>query len=549
MTVQAIAKDNRLVINVRATPAMLAFLPMTEGRRTWLKGGGLSLEDTTHNRNALVRTFGIEVETKEALPVPICKPPENFIFHRTPDGHQLNALTAWGDRPVFELIMEQGTGKTKVCTDRAQMWWCEGKIDAVIIVTKKGVHRQWAEVQVPLDAPGAVTDYWRGKLPAEEVMRPATSGPVFWCINYDGLKTNGGWAATAAFAHKHKGRIFMVCDESQEIRNVKSGRHKACSALKPFAPFRALSTGTPVGKDLTDEWAQLMWLDESIIGCRYITTFRSQFCIMGGYEGKQIIGQKNVDAYRSRIDPWRFRVTKAEIGYLPKRYDEWVFDITADQKKMIKQIKQDLATDLPTGASFAVLAASTAFNKLQQIANGFLIDTETSTCHRIMPVSKNPRAIAALEWLEAGSGKAIIWCRYREDIKIMGEALNSAGISFSEYHGGVNAPDRKLAVDSFSAPSGAQVFLANPQAAGTGIDGLQTSCSRALYYSNSFNAIDRWQSEDRLHRRGMATGTCNLTDLIAVGSTDRYIRRNITRKQGTADLSVGDMSILVSDLI
>ena len=130
-----------------------------------------------------------------------------------------------------------------------------------------------------------------------------------------------------------------------------------------------------------------------------------------------------------------------------------------------------------------------------------------------MPWDKNPRAMAAMEWFEAGDGKAIIWARFREDMAIMADALRNSGVDFVQYHGGVNDKDRKLAIDSFLSVKGAQVLLANPQSAGTGLN-LQGLCNRNLYYTNSFNAIDRWQSEDRTHRIG-TVGAVVYTDLCS----------------------------------
>jgi SNF2 family DNA or RNA helicase len=232
-------------------------------------------------------------------------------------------------------------------------------------------------------------------------------------------------------------------------------------------------------------------------------------------------------------------VTKDDIGILPKRYTEWVFDLGAEQKRLIKTIKKDLLAELDSGASVEVLTSSAAFNKLQQVANGFLIDSESGELHRLMDVRNNPRALAMLDWLSAGEGKAIIWARFKEDMRICAEALEAAGVNFVEYHGGTKDVDRKANVESFMSPTGAQVFLANPQSAGTGLN-LQGLCNRALYYSNSFNAIDRWQSEDRIHRMG-TKGICTFTDLLGVGSTDRYIRNNLRKKEGIGAMSLDEL--------
>ncbi len=185
----------------------------------------------------------------------------------------------------------------------------------------------------------------------------------------------------------------------------------------------------------------------------------------------------------------------------------------------------------------SVSNATSAFSKVQQITNGFIINEERKP-QMLMPVGKNPRLQAMLEWLDANEGKAVIWTRFIADRQLVGQALSQAGISFAEYAGTDEARyNSKLA---FMSDDSVRVFLANPQSGGTGLDGLQTVSTQALYYSNSFNSLDRWQSEDRIDRRGMIGGS-RYTDLIGVGSTDRYILRNLKKKKGISALSLGDI--------
>lgn len=544
-------EGSRATLNTRATPKVLAVLPRLEGRRSWLKGGGLLVENTPHNIGVLKSIDGVVLDAPET--------PENMVDAHafdvglgnptykpktSPYDHQIRALQKIGQKTTFGLFMEQGTGKTKTLIDWAGRLFCEGKITGVLVVSKKGVHRQWIESEVPthcgVDHYG---EYWPVKAVGESL---APGVALKWmAFNYDGIKTPSGLETAKAFCSKHRGRLMIICDESQEIKNHKSARYKAMSELKVYSSHRALATGTPIAKDLTDEWAQIRWLDESIIGIRYITAFRAEYCIMGGFEGRAVIGHKNIEAFKTKVDPFTFRATKDEIGILPKQYNDWRFDMTKEQLKLIKALKDDLEAEISSGQIVSVATAAVALNKFQQIAGGFLLDEEGAV-HRLMDVDKNPRVIAAMEWLEAGDGKAVIWARFREDMRIMAEALTVAGVSFVEYHGGISDKDRATGVKSFMDPSGAQVFLANPQSAGTGLN-LQGLCNRALYYTNSFNAIDRWQSEDRIHRIG-TVGAVTYTDLIGKKSTDLHIMRNLRQKKGISDMALGEVRQMLGEL-
>ena len=534
----------RATVHARPTPKLLAILPSLEGQRKWLKGGGLSIAASEHNLDVLRSVFpDLCVER----PVAVAGAAEFFdegLAPYTPKTkpypHQNSALDKARTKSTFALFMEQGTGKTKVAIDRAGELYCSGRITGVLVVAKKGVHRQWIESQLPEH----IGCDWKGHYWEAPNVRPASSdtgcGLQWFAINFDGAKTPKGKAACLEFADLHKGKLLIIADETQEIKNARSARHKAMEELKAASasPYRMALTGTPIAKDLTDEWAQLKWLNESILGQRYITAFRNEYCLMGGYEGRVVVGHKNIERFRERVDPFTFRATKDDLGILPKAYRKWAFSLLPAQKQAIAEIKQDLRLKLQSGDISTVANAAVAMTKVQQVSNGFFVD-EDGAHHMVIPPARNPRLLALEECLDAYEGKTIIWARFRADIKMIAEMLGSAGTSFVEYHGGTPDKERAAAVESFLDPAGARIFLSNPQAGGTGLN-LQGGCNHAIYYSNGFNAIDRWQSEDRIHRIG-TNGVVAYTDLVCKGAIDHQILSNLKRKKGISDLALGDI--------
>ena len=545
-------EGNRAVLQTRATPKILAVVSRLEGRRSWLKNSaGLAIENTPHNISVLLEVDGVVLDTdKDPQNIAAGAQDEFDLGNPTykpktkPYDHQLRALKAMQGKHAFGLFMEQGTGKTKTLIDWAGDLWSQGKITGVLVVSRKGVHRQWIESEIPAHFNGEfIGVHWPVKKFPDSLL---SGSELKWlAFNYDGIKTVSGAEVAEQFCAAHKGKLLIIADESQEIKTHTSGRYKAMTGLKQYSSHRALATGTPIAKDLTDEWAQMRWLDEAIVGIRYITAFRAEYCILGGFEGKVVVGHKNLAAFKQKVDPYTFRATKDEIGILPKQYNEWHFDLTRSQISLMRELKQSLEAVLATGDTMTVANAAVAINKFQQIAGGFVIDDD-QIVHRLMPCEDNPRVVAAIEWLEAGEGKAVIWARYREDMKLLAEALKAKGKIFVEYHGGVNDAGRAQSIKSFMDTEGAQVFLANPQSAGTGLN-LQGLCNRALYYSNSFNAIDRWQSEDRIHRIG-TVGAVTYTDLIGKRSTDRRIISNLKQKKGFSDLALSDLRQMLDDL-
>lgn len=541
----ATLEGDRLTLATRATPTILAILPSLEGKRAWLKGGGLRIENTAHNMEMIKARFpelqvnGAAAADSELFDIgtaPVLT--GEYTFKRPPDPWQLTGLERMEGQHYFGLFMEQGTGKTKVGIDRSCKLFLAGEITGVLVVTKKGVHRQWVDAELPKDhGPEYKAQWWNNK-PLDPAIKVQGGELKWFSINYDALRGKKAREVVLEFCQAHAGKLHIIADESQHIMN-QSSRHANMMELKPFSLYRSILTGTPIAKDLTDEWSQLLWLNENILGMKYLTTFKAKYCLQT-VKGTRVTvtGVQNLNEFKSKVDPHCYRVTKEEIGYIPKRRSDWIFDLALEQRRLIEQVKKELIAELKSGKTISLVNSTAAFIKVQQIANGFIID-EAGKPHLLMPIKDNPRVQACLEYLNAKEGKQVIWTRFIRDREIVSEALRSAGIKFTEYAG--NDTTRFNAKQNFIDDEHVRVFLANPATAGTGLDGLQTVCTQALYYSNSFNSIERWQSEDRIDRRGSIGGS-NYTDLLARASIDRYIQRNLLKKKGLSAMVLDDIN-------
>lgn len=529
--------ETSALLRTAATPDVLFVAGRLEGRRRW-SPAGLHFEPTGHNLDVVRKLAPAESE-----PTPEVEAFEEaraaYVSKTEPFPHQVEALRRMLDR--FALFMDMGTGKSKVAIDRAGQLWAANRIDAVLVVSKKGPHRQWIEEQFPTHYGSELWDgaFWPVKRLPETLLVKDGRLKVF-AINYDGAKAEKGKRAAIDFVTAHRGRVFLVADESQEIKNAASARWRAMDEIKRKAStaHRVLLTGTPIAKDLTDEWSQLKWLDEGILGIKYVTTFRARFCRMGGYEGREVVGHVNVDEFRRLTDPYAFRVTQEDIGLLPPVFEEWAFDLDPRQISAMRALKNELLTELESGAEISAANVAVATSKIQQIANGFVLD-EDGRAHLLVEPAKNPRLNAMEEYLDAHDGrKVVIWAKFRQDVALIAERLEKIGRRAVEYHGGVSDKARADGVASFLSPNGADTFLGNAQSGGAGLN-LQGDCVSSLYYSNGNAAIDRWQSEKRIQRIG-ASGLVTHTDLIANRSGDRKILANLKRKKSISELGIGD---------
>jgi len=541
-------KGSEAVLKTRPTPSAMALAKTLEGRRRWLSGGGLVIEATGRNIELLRYAYPhLEViktdnsASEEDLEFAPARPPYTPKTKHLP--HQEEALKRIGDKPYFGLFCEQGTGKSKITIDRCGELWSRGKITGALVITKKGVHRQWADHQIPTHSGNpSYAQFWPLKkfptelMPGEELK--------WFTINIDGIKTKAGMAMCQEFLKAHKNRIMVIIDESQIIKNVRSQRWKAAQIIGERVPYRMIMTGTPIAKDLTDEWSQLKWLDENILGIRYAKSFMNEYCIMGGFEGRVVIGHRNIDRFREKTAPFTFRVTKEDIGLMPPTWTPWNFDMSKEQRDTIRELKKNLIAEIESGEIVSAANAAVKFLRMQQVSNGWFNNEDGKPVRMFENVLDNPRIIALTEFLESHDGKAVIWARFREDIAQIEEALSSS-YSVVSYHGGTSNADRKAAIDSFNDPDGARYFISNPAAGGTGLN-LQEQCSLDVFYSNSDNAIERWQAEARIDRIG-TTGVVSHNDLIAVGGVDRAILSRNAKKSALSQMALGDIRKMLED--
>jgi len=523
-----------------------------EGRKTFTSKGEFVCEDTGRNRETLKGAFPeralLETIGDQGAENYRSGMRDPYVQKTKAYAHQTRALDLARQKQNFALFLEQGTGKTKVAIDRAGELFAEGKIDAALVITKKGVHSQWINEQLPthLSCPYDAA-YWGGKDKGRPPINLLSKGDrmKWFSINVDALNGKNGFERALAFCKAHVRRLMIIVDESQIIKNSKAKRSKACYDLAPYASHRMILTGTPIAKDLTDEWSQFKFLDETIIGFKYLTAFRNHYCIMGGFENRNVVGVRNLPEFRRRVDPYSFRVTKeGELDLPPKVYATHVFEMGDEQRKHYKSLKATFSTMLDNGEIVSVKTAAVLLMRLQQVTCGILPSPNEDDPPIELP--DNARIEALMDLIEQRPGKTIIWARFRHDITVIVRALEKAGHKAVTYFGDTSQRQREENVSSFLDPnSGIDYFVSNPAAGGTGLN-LQGECRTAIYYSNSFSSLDRWQSEDRIHRIG-TTKTVTYFDLVCAGSPDRAILANLRNKKSISELAIGDIKEMLND--
>ena len=519
------------------TRQLATLSPMLEGAKRW-RGGDYTFEATQNNLDAYTTVFGgprikaapsFEAYAEEQKPK---KMRGMFAFKTEPwggeEGHQNRAFKKARRKKAFAFFMEVGTGKTKVAIDLSSDEFQAGEIDIVMVWAPKGVHSQWTDPSEDEPSPLEVhcsVPFVAHSWPWKEKDRPKLIKGKLLVVsfNYDSLITEQGFSEMERIMKM--GRVFIIADESQRLKNPGAKRSKQAAILAPLAVKRLILTGTPLAKSLVDVWAQFKWLDPNIVGDKYLTTFRSKYCIMGGWEGRQVVGHKNVDQFLKIIDPYVFRATQDELNLPASVYAPYQFELSGIQRKHYDALRKDFITKFEDGTEVTVANAATMLLRLQQIACGYLAHEG-----RIEEI-EDARFPALQSILEQREGKMVIWCRFTRDIERICDAYG--GVAVPYYGGNVN--ERDDAKRRFLHTPGVRYFVGNPQAGGTGLDGLQKVSKTVIYYSNSFSSLDRWQSEGRNRRIGMGDESCTYIDLIARKTIDQRLISVLRKKKTLSD--------------
>lgn len=456
-----------------------------------------------------------------------------------PYAHQIEAFRMMAQGGAgFGLFLDPGTGKTKVALNFATHHLEGDNIDCVLVCAPKGVHAQWVHDQIPVHAPGFIllSRCWGGG----SVTSDSASPPLIFTINYEALLTLRGRNAVEEFLGDR--RFMLILDESHRCKNPSTltwQRAKGLSARKTCM-YRLLMTGTPVSKSPLDIWAQMNLIDESIIGHRYKTTFVNEYCRVDKWH--KVVGARNEDRLRGKVAGHHLRVSKDDLEDIPpKVHSTLSVEMSKKQsaayhdtrRELVERIEQLIADEARGHA-----ALGPSLIRLQQIANGYMVDAE-GVVHRFNP---NPRLSALKDFLAAETGQAIIWCRFREDVRQVVERLDD-GIEMPvalPHCGDQSSAERTDNLDAWLRGN-APYLVATPDTAGTGLN-LQTSgCSLAVYYSTSENAVLRWQSEDRLARLGQRGDYVRYVDIVARGTRDAAILANLRRKKSLSQTTLPEL--------
>ena len=444
-----------------------------------------------------------------------------YKFKTEPYGHQLEALKRSWDQEEFAYFMEMGTGKSKVLVDNIAVLYDRGAINAAVIVAPKGVYKNWSEREIPTHMPDHVLRHVGVWNPAPTKKAKAELTKLFevtdklkiLIINVEAFSTKKGVTFVEKFLLTHN--ALVAVDESTTIKNPKAQRTKSLVKLATQGKYRRILTGFPVTQSPLDLFSQSEFLSPEL---------------------RQVVGYQNLEELSDKVNKFSYRVLKKECLDLPdKIYERREVELTPEQKKIYKEIKDYAIAELESHEIVSVSSVLTQILRLHQVVCGFVKHD-----NGVEVEIKNNRLEELLTILEEVQGKTIIWANYQYDIKrILGKLKDIVGSdAVATYYGGTPEDERQPIIDRFQDPnSNLQYLISNTQTGGYGITLHQAS--NVVYYSNNYDLEKRLQSEDRAHRIGQVNKVTYI-DLVSPKTVDEKIVKALRSKLNLAQEVLGD---------
>lgn len=462
----------------------------------------------------------------------------NYIFKTEPYKHQQKALDVSFNSESFALLMDMGTGKSKVLVDTIANLDRQDEINSVLILAPKGVYKNWVGKEIPAHFPEQIPHkvaYWASPLSVKhkeaikDIWKPDDNLHIF-VMNIEALSGGKAEEVATKFIRSHGGSTLIAIDESTVIKNHKARRSKAAVRLAKLCKYKRILTGSPITKTPLDLFSQFQFLGENLLGFKSYYAFCARYADMvkrstGSHQYNQILGFRNLDELTNSIKPYSFRVTKEECLDLPeKTYTVRNIELTPEQKKVYTQIKQSAVALLDDMEMITTNAVITQLLRLHQISCGFVKTDEGNEIEL-----SNNRMPELLSVLEETNGKAIIWANYRHDIQAIEREITKVygSSSVASYYGDTPGEERQEIVERFQTDDTLRFFVGQPRTGGYGL--TLTAASTVVYYSNSYDLEVRLQSEDRAHRIGQNSNVTYI-DLIANKTVDEKIVSALRKK-------------------
>jgi SNF2 family DNA or RNA helicase len=433
-------------------------------------------------------------------------------------GHQTKAIEAAAGRLAegFALFMGMGTGKTKTSLDI--LFSTEGSLDkyCLVLVPKIGFGVWHSEIirNYP-HMEGKVILLNKSSKDNGAIMRDyiasGLKGYIF-LVNYESVWRNPLGTMLIKYPPS-----TIIADESHKLKSPSSKVSRYMQRLGLRTTNRLILTGTPMPNGFPDIYAQFRFLNGKIFGTS-LKAFQDRFCIMGGFEGRQVMGCKDPTALGKIIASHSFSVkTEDVIDLPPMLHTDIDLFLPPSQMEEYKKLRKESILWLEEGGE--AITPSNALVKalrLQQYVNGNVPKEDTT-----FKKTNHVKIDAVRDFLTDISEEVVIFTRFTAEMNDIRQLCAELDVPYYEISGRSN--DLEMWKKD---PKG--VVCIQIQAGGVSIS--LTEYNRIIYFTHPYSYGDYEQSFRRVCRPPQDK-TVYIYHLVVQDTIDKQVIRALGEKK------------------
>jgi SNF2 family DNA or RNA helicase len=457
------------------------------------------------------------------------------------------------------LADEVGLGKTIEASMLVKEMLLRGMANRVLILVPSALVGQWTEeLREKFQIAARSTDQptFRGKSGA---LPWHTPGVLVASLHMAKLERHAASVASVPWD-------LVVVDEAHHVKNRSTAGWRLVNQLK--SRFLLLLTATPVETDLEELYNLITLLQPGQLSTP--AEFKKRFVSTG-----DPLSPKNREGLRALLSEVMIRNTRARAGLsvaLPPRFARTIVVEPTDAERalyeaIIAEVRRVQAAPAAArgGLRFLMEAAGSsaqaALHALQRASRSHTADEgdpgisdDDHVSDGGLAVAGKPmllrlaRAAAAaparkterlLDVLARTPGKVVVFSRFKATLAAVAQGLETRGVSFVSFHGGMSGPEKDRAVEMFRDQ--ARVLLATE----VGGEGRNLQFASVLVnYDLPWNPMKIEQRIGRLHRIGQQHEV-QIVSLCNAHSAEERILDVLDRRIHLFELVVGEVDLIL----
>lgn len=443
--------------------------------------------------------------------------------------HQEEAWELSKNHHAFYFAEDMGVGKSKIAIDYAN----GHDAKSILIVCPKSVIPVWpfqfdihSHTKYEIFAPMNGDSVPKKAVALQSFIKKCKEDnkPYAAILNYESFwRPPFGPIIAKNYKMKNPGLLMglpwdlMICDEIHRIKSPRGKQSWAATKIGKAAKRRLGLSGTPMPHSPVDIYAQYRFLNQDIFGWSF-QQFRDKYCVMGGYEGRQVVAYINQPDLHKKFYSIAHRVKSEDVLDLPDHMHEIIpIELSDKAMKIYKGLEKDFITWI-NEQEVTVDNALVKLLRLAQFTSGFYQKEADGVTQEIdnTKITTMIDKISDLPIIEP----IVLFCRFRHELDILREELTKLKRNVGEISGRVNDYLRwkNKEIDT---------IVVQIRSGGVGID--LTEASYVFYMSTGYSAGDFEQSLARILRPGQ-TRTVKYYHFHAKNTVDVSIYRSIQKR-------------------